>query len=272
MIMVNLLYCGNDKVFDGVLLSLLSITKHCNDKLNVIILSLDLTELDEKYIKFTEQHRKILEDQIKFVNSESTVKVVDVKDLYLKNLIGNKNEASSYTPFALIRLLADKVECMPNKVLYLDYDTMAYNNINELYNINIDDYEFAGVKDYYGRFFIKYNYINSGVMLLNISKIKETGLFDKSLKMVQTKKMLLPDQSAINKLAKKFLIIKFKFNEQHKLHQNTVIRHFSSIIKFFPIVKKYDIKPWHIDKLHNELKCHEFDDIIEKWQKIIKND
>ena len=42
-------------------------------------------------------------------------------------------------------------------------------------------------------------------------------------------------------------------------------------LKFFPKFKKQNIKPWHVDKLHNVLKCYEFDDVIQKWQ-IIKQE
>ena len=42
-----------------------------------------------------------------------------------------------------------------------------------------------GSLDYYGKWFfknkkIKFNYINSGVLLLNLKKIRETGLFKKA--------------------------------------------------------------------------------------------
>ena len=36
-------------------------------------------------------------------------------------------------------------------------------------------------------------------------------------------------------------------------------------LKFFPYFRKQNIKPWHIDKVHSVLKCHEFDDILEDY-------
>lgn len=41
--MINLMLCGNDKVFDGMLLTLLSIRKHTQEELNVYILTMNLT-------------------------------------------------------------------------------------------------------------------------------------------------------------------------------------------------------------------------------------
>lgn len=268
--MINILYCGNDKVFDGVLLSLLSITKHNKEALNVIILSLDLTEKDPKFTMFSEKHRVVLEKEIKAVNNESQVKVLDVKNLYVQTFENSKNENTLYTPYALIRLIADRIEEVPDKVLYLDYDTMAYNNIRELYDIDLENYELAGVLDYYGKFWIDKNYMNSGVLLCNMKEIRNTKLFEKCVELLKVKKLVLPDQSAINKMVKKYKLLPSKFNEQHKLAPDTVIRHFSAIVKYLPFPHKYNIKPWHVEKLHKKYKCYEFDDIIEKWQKITK--
>lgn len=66
-----------------------------------------------------------------------------------------------------------------------------------------------GSLDYYGKWFfknkkIKFNYINSGVLLLNLKKIRETELFKKAREMCQNKKMFMPDQSSLNK----YLLVK----------------------------------------------------------------
>ena len=39
---------------------------------------------------------------------------------------------------------------IPDKILYLDIDIMAAGDISELYRINIDNYEYAAVKEKYG--------------------------------------------------------------------------------------------------------------------------
>ena len=63
-----------------------------------------------------------------------------------------------------------------------------------------------GSLDYYGKWFfknkkIKFNYINSGVLLLNLKKIRETKLLKRARQMCQNKKMFMPDQSSLNKLS-----------------------------------------------------------------------
>ena len=80
--MINLLYCGNDKVFDGLMISLLSASKHTSDAIRTYILTMDLSDVDEKYQPITEKHRKFLEDMVKEQNSESTVTLIDITDIY----------------------------------------------------------------------------------------------------------------------------------------------------------------------------------------------
>ena len=268
--MINIVYAGNDRAFDGFLMSLLSIVKYHKNPLNIYILTMDYSEKNPTWKAFSEEHRKILEDVICKVNKDSKVITVDVGEQYAKTLMDGKNQLSMYTPYCMLRLLADQAKEIPDKVLYLDYDTVACKDIQELYDIDITDYEFAGALDYYGRFFIRMDYMNSGVLLMNIKKIKETGLFKKCLDRLKVKKYVLPDQTALNKFVTSKLLIDRKYNEQHKVYKDTIIRHFSATVRFFPIIKKQNIKLWHVDKVHNVLKEHYFDDIIEEWQRLKK--
>ena len=188
--------------------------------------------------------------------------------MYLQELNKSPNSESSYTPYALLRLLAEKIDIIPSKILYFDADIVANGDISELYNIDISNHEIGGVRDYYGKFFFSPNYLNSGVLLMNMDKIRSTKVLSRALEFCNKKKVFLPDQTAINKFAKKKLILPSKFNEQKKLKDKTIIRHFSMTIKFFPKFKKQNIKPWHINEVHNVLKIHQFDDILNEYQQI----
>ena len=79
--------------------------------------------------------------------------------------------------------------------------------------------------------------------------------------------MLLPDQAALNKFCKPKLIVKRKYNEQHALKKDTVMRHFTTTFKFFPYFRTQKVKPWDIERLHEVLKYYEFDDIINNYLK-----
>lgn len=124
-----------------------------------------------------------------------------------------------------------------------------------------------GSLDYYGKWFfknkkIKFNYINSGVLLLNLEKIRQTKLFKRAREMCKEKKMFMPDQSSINKLSVGKKIEQRKYNEQRRLKKDTVFQHFTTSFRLLPFFHKVTIKPWNIEKVHKKLKIFEYDDIL----------
>ncbi len=266
--MINILMAGNKKVFDGVLIAALSITKNCKRPINLYVMTMDLTDMYETYAPMSEAQIEYIDGILKAKNKESKAIRIDATEEYLLEMKDSPNNFDAYTPYAFLRLFADRIQNLPNKILYLDTDIVAYGDIGELYDIDVSKYEFAGALDYYGRWFYNPRYINSGVLLLNLDNIRKTGLFRKTLKKCSKKKIFLADQTALNRLCKKKLIINRKFNEQKKMQENTVIRHFSKTIKFFPYFHTQNIKPWQVEQVQNILKIHEFDDVLEDYQTI----
>ena len=268
--MLNIMFAGNRGVVEGLLIAGLSIVKYCKEPIRVFVLTMDISSLRKDYTSINDEDIAKLQEVYKRGNINSEVVRIDVGDLYLERLNNSPNSESFYTPYALLRLLAEDIVEIPDKVLYLDADIIARGDISELYNMDISKYEIAGVRDYYGKFFFYPRYLNSGVLLMNMKKIRETRLLSRALALCQRRKVFLPDQTAINKYARKKLILPSKFNEQNSLKEDTVIRHFSMSLKFFPKFKKQNIKPWHIDKVHSVLNITEFDDIFEEYYKIIR--
>lgn len=269
--MINLMFCGNDKVLDGMIISLLSIVKYTKVPLNIFILTMNLQDMNENYRAITKEQVVELEKIVKRVNVESKIRLIDITKYFKQEMINSANINTHYTPYILVRLFSDKIEELPDKILYLDSDIVCYNNIEQLYNTDIQEYDFAAAIDYLGQFFINRKYINSGVLLMNLKRMKQLGYLEKCRKMCVEKKMLLPDQSALNKICKNKLYLPRKYNEQKKRQEDTVIRHFSMTIKFLPYIKFQNIKPWHIDRIHNEYKINDFDDILKDYIKIKEN-
>lgn len=265
---MNILYCGDSNITDGLIISVLSLIKYEKEPIYIYIFSMDYE--DKKSVSSNVIKR--LNTIVKEVNKDSFVKLIDIKEYFIQE-IPSKNIDTMFTPYCMLRLYADIVPNIPSKILYLDNDVVAYNSFKDFYNIDNEKYEIIGARDFYGKYFysknkIKNDYLNSGVLLLNLDLIRATGSFKKSRKMCQERKMLLPDQAAINKYCKSKLIVKRKYNEQHALKKDTVFRHFTTTFKFFPYFKTQKVKPWNIERLHEILNCHEFDDILEKYQKI----
>lgn len=267
---MNIAYAGNYKVFKGMLLGILSLLKHYKEEVNVYILTADLQSLDEEYKPVSDESISLIYTLVKKVNGNSKVIKVDVSELFIEELSKSPNNESRYTAYTLLRLLLDKIPNIPDKLLYLDTDTLFSGNALELYNTNITNHELAGVKDRYGRIFMGPRYLNAGVLLLNIKKIKETGLFVKARALLNIKKVFLSDQTAINKYVKTKLILPRRFNEQKKNRDNTIIRHFSMQFRLLPTFHFINIKPWDITELHRVYKCHDFDDILKKYLEITK--
>ncbi|MDO4556865.1 MAG: hypothetical protein Q4B70_17270, partial [Lachnospiraceae bacterium] len=97
---------------------------------------------------------------------------------------------------------------------------------------------------------------------------RQTGLFTKCRKLCISKKMFMPDQTALNKLAVSKKLAPRQFNEQRVLQHDTVLQHFTTSFRFIPILHTVTIKPWMFDKVHEELKLYEYDDIFEKYKEL----
>lgn len=98
----------------------------------------------------------------------------DMGDKYLYwNIYGN------YTQTVYYRLSLSEVILDYNKIIYLDCDTMVHKDLSEFYNIEMDDYYYMGFPGHevgYMEFNGTRNFINSGVMLINLEKLRELNV------------------------------------------------------------------------------------------------
>ncbi len=268
---MNLLLCGNEKVFDGALTQLISIVNKTKENINVYIFTAEITRIRKEYTSIKDEQIEFLDEVVKSKNEQNKVQKVDVTDLYEKEFGYCKNENAYCTPYTLLRLLVDLVPEMPDKILYLDIDMMAGDDISKLYNIDITEYEYAAVKEKYGSVFIWPDYINAGMLLLNMKKIKETNLLKKARNLIRTKKMLFADQDAIYKATTKKLLLPRIYNEQSKFDKkDTVICHFCKRLMWKPYPHTENYKQWNIEEVHNILKCHTFDEDLNEYIKLKK--
>ncbi len=263
--MINLLFGGNYKVIDGLTLCLMSMRNHTDEALNVYILTADLTELNPDYRPITEENRQFLEDVLKQKNLNSKVTLIKLGKDFNNWAMSSCNKLNKYTPFAFLRLFADDVKELPDKAIYLDTDIMINGDISKLWNTDISNYELGVVKDRYGRFFIRPNYFNSGMLLMNMQKIRETNLLKRVKEMCLNKKMKFPDQTALNKLCKSKLYLPRRFNEQGDLKKDTVVQHFSNRFNVFPYLHMIVVKPWQIERVHEIRKNFAYDDVYSEF-------
>ncbi len=104
--------------------------------------------------------------------------------------------ASTYLRLCLHRILTDK-----EKVLYADADVLFQDSLQEVWKIDISDYLLAGVKgannfesswsvrrssSYYSELDgLQRNYINAGILLMNLKAIRDWNPDEKWIKMAQ---------------------------------------------------------------------------------------
>lgn len=266
--MINLLLCGNQKVFDGALCELISIIRRTEEAITCYIFTADVSRINKDYVPFLDEEIQFLDQMVKEKNSNSRVIKKDVTEIYEQEFMNSPNESAYCTPYTLLRLLADKVTDIPDKLLYLDIDMMIADDISKLYNIDVENYEYAAVKEKYGCWLIRPDYINAGMLLLNMKKIKQTGLLEKAREKIKTKKMLFADQDAIFWSTTYKKIIPRIYNEQSKFNKkDTVVCHFCKRLLFLPYPHTENFKQWNIEEVHSVLKCFAFDDDLNEYIK-----
>lgn len=264
---MNILFSGNAKVFDGVLTCILSILKRTKsiEPFTFYLLTMDVSHLKPEYLPIEDKCVKFLNETVQKYNPENTVIKLDVTDIYMKEFSSCPNEQCYCSPYTLLRLFIDLLPGIPDKILYLDIDILFNRDISLLYNQDLSGYEYAAARDHYGKFLLNPNYINAGVLLFNMTKCRETGLFEKARNLIKTKKMLFADQDAIYRSTTKKKMLPQRFNDQKFLHSHTVVRHFSKRLFYFPYPHTDNIKQWHVSKMYRTFKYDEFDDIIYEY-------
>ncbi|MDO5424649.1 MAG: glycosyltransferase [Eubacteriales bacterium] len=267
---MNLLYCGDGGIEKGISLSVLSLVRQIQEPLNVYVLTARVDWNGHRYEPITEERIAQIRSFLKEADERNQITKIDISEQFQKQL-PEANMDTRFTPCCMLRLYADQIAGLPERLLYLDADVLCRGDPSEFYHQDMEDWEIAGTLDYYGRWFFRkrllhMDYLNSGVLLLNLKRIRETGLFAKCRELCRKKKMFMPDQSALNKLAAAKKIVPRKYNEQRKLQKDTVLQHFTTTFRFFPWVHTVSAKPWEPEKLHTVLKLYEYDELLEQYQ------
>ncbi len=270
---MNVLYCGDKNIEDGLVISVLSLLKATTEPLNIFVMTMDLTLKTGRILPVSLETIRYLDNRLKKQNERSSVIRIDATELF-RAAPPLANMETRFTPCCMLRLYADQVPDLPDRILYLDNDVVCRKDFSGFYHQDLSGCELAGVPDYYGKWFFRkdlfhMDYMNSGVLLLNLARIRETGLFARCRILCSEKKMFMPDQSAINKLAEQKKRCPRAYNEQRRLHKGTVFQHFTTSFRFFPWLHTLTVKPWQIEQMHEKLKLHEYDDILQEYTAVM---
>ncbi len=262
--MKNILFSGNVKVFDGMLTCMLSIFKRTNSKepYNFYIFTMDVSHIKQDYIPVSDKQVEFLQQIAKDYNPDNLVTKIDVTDIYMEEFDNCPNENAYCSPYTLLRLFADKIPEIPDKLLYLDVDILFNREPELLYDVDVEGYEYAAARDHYGKYLLNPNYINAGVLLFNMKEIRKTGLFEKARHLIKTKKLLFADQDAVYRSTTRKKMLPQKYNDQKFLHKTTIVRHFSKRLFYLPYPHTDNIKQWEVGKIYRVFRYDQFDDIL----------
>ena len=76
--MINILLCGNKKVFDGALTQLISMTNRTKEDIRCIIFTMDISRLIPDFTCIEDEQIDFLNEVVKFKNPNNVVEKVDV--------------------------------------------------------------------------------------------------------------------------------------------------------------------------------------------------
>jgi len=191
---VNIVYMADSKYLPYVMTSLHSavVNKKADTQYNVYLIAKGFSSEDVKKIKQMEQNKV-------------AINIYPAQDLTL-----DTSHLGRFASFgvALQKLfIADYLKDI-DKVLYLDADTLVQTDLSDVYDTKIKEKYAAAVKDglmYQSPEHIKELslkdesfYFNSGVMLLNLQKIRQDGIMQKAIIYFNTHNEIFGDQDVLN--------------------------------------------------------------------------
>lgn len=199
--------------------TLLSLKQHTSKEhfYEINILETNITDFAKKNIKelFSNTHNI----DLKFIN------LTDIIDKNIEYFLPFKEKNKLPSNAGLVTfysIFIPEIFSSYEKVIFLDADLIIEEDIANLFSIDMEDKAFAGVldlqminavqsnvfnKEYSIREYFNnilkldcFNYINTGVFLVNVSKLKERNFFQKALDFIKNTVILYPDQDVYNKI------------------------------------------------------------------------
>jgi len=216
---------------------LVTLDKNYIPYLNVMLKSLLESNADcifDVYLLHSSIPDKEVESTKKVLGKKGVLYMVKAADIGLDDAptTARYPQEIYYRIFAA-KYLPDTID----KILYLDPDLIVNGSLQELYNTNLDNYYFAAAS-HTGPVLRKFNeirldmdedtpYINSGVMLMNLKKLREEQNYKDVFEFIEKKKMLLmlPDQDIISALygSKILALDSFKYNMTERLFMHHML-------------------------------------------------
>lgn len=252
---MNIFFSVNNNYINYLAVAILSILKNnYNDKICFYILASDISD-NSKFILRT-LVSKYYDASIEFVHIN--------KDIFA-NL---KLNIEHITIEGYYRYLIPNLFTNIDRCIYLDADLVVTDSLKDFYDTNIKEYYCAAIKDLYieeinysNEIDIRYTYVNSGVLLMNLTKMRKDNIVEKMFANSELHKdrIQFQDQDIINitlqgKVKELNSIYNFaSSNIAHEKHKRNkaIIIHYTGPIKPWNTKCKNHLR--YIWRYYNEL-------------------
>lgn len=259
--MINIVLAINDNFVGQASALIMSIYKNSkkDSELRINILHSDVTK----------KHQDIIKDMVKDMETISELNFIDMKQFVSNKTLDKFMHGTALahlTPESYYRLFTPTIFPQYDRILYLDSDLIVCEDLTKLYNTNIDDLYVAAVSE--SQYFFKStlmlnnkkikaedylinklnihnkSYFNTGVMLLNLDKMREDNIQEKSITFLSKNYPLACcDQCVLNAILNgkvKFLDQKYNIFYSHFPGKNISISifHFAGSHKPWNYYKK----------------------------------
>ena len=153
------------------------------------------------------------------------------------------NFHSSWTYMVLIRAALSKIFTQYDKILSLDVDTIINENISHLWDIDLDGYYLAAVKEEH-KSHDDFLYINMGVVLFNLKKLRDDHKDDEIIHALNTIPYDYNEQDCINELCQGHIYripADYNITNWSDGAKHRKITHFAAVPNWqsLPLVEKY---------------------------------
>lgn len=275
---INILFSVNKKFLEFLEEIIFSILYYSSEKVNIYLMYQE-NELNNEDIK----------NIIDFVEETINGKIIPIKfdASRLNGVPITDDEGSFFGMEAYSRLFCPfKLPKEVDKILYLDADMICTGDINELYNIPFDGKTWVACEDKgikkkdlkrlgLGE---KQKYINSGMLLINVEKLRRDYTEEIIINLInENKKVLIyPDQDFINKVfVNDIKIVDCRYNliakdvRYSELNIKPLIIHYAGSVKpWSDDVSRFDkefIEPYYeVLRLQKDKKSEKLDKLLKE--------
>lgn len=145
---------------------------------------------------FANARRDEMQDMVAKRDADSRLVFLDANHDFDK-AVTHQYTVGIFYRFMLARLLPDV-----DKIIYCDADVSFCDSLQDLYDMDMGDNVIAGVRDVsQGRPWPanKNGYVNSGVLVMNLAAVRESGMYKEWQRLAMQDCFAYPDQDILNK-------------------------------------------------------------------------